>query len=292
MMDVSKILALKQQIVQTDALTKTNNDLKKQVEQKDARIRELESKVKNEGDSGGDTGIKDREIKRLEEEASSRLRDWDKKEKRLLQKVEDSDELIQQLRGQIKQAEASKKKLRSDLEANIAEKDVRIRQLKDELFSLRGSQDDAVTTDLQRQLESKDKQVEILENKMETSRASWRKKQAELEAKVEKSSKRTDQAIRKLNAELAKKVVQKADKGVQVDSAKRQPPAKPSSVSLARQQLEKLKAETLAESMKAKNSKYLSFAPPRTPKRIKISFSQYGKCSGESSRQVPNIFTG
>merc|ERR1719300_1225649 len=44
--------------------------------------------------------------------------------------------------------------------------------------------------------------------------------------------------------------------------------------------------------MKAKNSKYLSFAPPRTPKRIKISFSQYGKCSGESSRQVPNIFTG
>ena len=104
--------------------------------------------------------------------------------------------------------------------------------------------------------------------------------------------KKKDQAIRKLNAELAKKVVQKADKGVQVDSAKRQTPAQPSSVSLARQQLEKLKAETLAESMKAKNSKYLSFAPPRTPKRIKISFSQYGKCSGESSRQVPNIFTG
>ena len=288
MMDVSKILALKQQIVQTDALTKTNNDLKKQVEQKDARIRELESKVKKGGDSGGDTGIKDREIKRLEEEASSRLRDWDKKEKKLLQKVEDSDELIQQLRGQIKQAEATKKKLRSDLEANIAEKDVRIRQLKDELFILRGSQDDSVTTDLQRQLESKDKQVEILENKMETSRASWRKKQAELQAKVEKK----DQAIRKLNAELAKKVMQKSDKGVQVDSAKRQPPAQPSSVSLAKQQLEKLKAETLAESMKAKNSKYLSFAPPRTPKRIKISFSQYGKCSGESSRQVPNIFTG
>ena len=71
-MDVKHILALKQKIVETDALTRSNAELKKLINEKDAKIRQLESSENAKSDkSDGNVAALEAKNKKLEAKVKS-----------------------------------------------------------------------------------------------------------------------------------------------------------------------------------------------------------------------------
>ena len=72
-----------------------------------------------------------------------------------------------------------------------------------------------------------------------------------------------------------------------------------SSISAAKSELEKLKADTAIEAKKLKSAKFIPFfgvgtaTEPEPKKRVRILFHKYGNCSGEGSRlKVPSLVIG
>ena len=66
-----------------------------------------------------------------------------------------------------------------------------------------------------------------------------------------------------------------------------------SSVSVAKSELEKLKADTALEAKKSKSAKFIPFfGMGIATKRAPILFHKYGKCSGESRFKVPSLVIG
>ena len=227
----------------------------------------------------------------------------------LERQLAERDEQLKLARDHAQKAETAKKKVRSDLEANIAEKDARIRELKDQLFAVQEKSpqspkmQDLEMQEMRAQLEEKEKQLEdgerqiqVMEAKMEHVKSSKKKVKEDLEARLCES----EDQIRKLEEELASATKRTAaaaavlDKAVQAgDGGCGGREVRNNSVSEAKRELEKLRAETMMK--QAKNPKFLNFGIAGTSfaaKKIRIPFYNYGKCSGEANRQVSPILTG
>ena len=169
---------------------------------------------------------------------------------------------------------------------NLGEKDKKIEDLKNRISALEDSHHSGLTAEMEKRVEH----IKLLEAKLEKSQKQHKSEKAKVKELTEKLNekelkiKQLKEQIKGLKAGNTNEA--KSDKAVQVEFG--------SSVSAAKSELEKLKADTAMEAKKSKNAKFIPFfGVGIATKRVPILFHKYGKCSGEGSRfKVPSLVIG
>ena len=174
---------------------------------------------------------------------------------------------------------------------NLGEKDKKIEELKNRIVVLQPrALEDSHHSGLTAEMEKRVEHIKLLEAKLEKSQKQQKSEKAKVKELTEKLSEK-ELKIKQLREQIkglkaSNTNAAKYDKAVQVEIG--------SSVSVAKSELEKLKADTALEAKKSKSAKFIPFfGVGIATKRVPILFHKYGKCSGEGSRfKVPSLVIG